>query len=215
MIEKIADTGKRALLWFSSKPNRLRVRGTRIEVMAFLVTRSPQPSILLGQSSYHDMWMPPQEGVNLSESFPQALHRCLEIECGLDLPIDPKSFARAMHVRSYRFIGIVDLPKERRGERPVADDAVGTALESVSLRRKAYWMATVILKDQSDITPSPDGKELIALRWFTFPDAEKIIRETNHLEKAELLTRALHACERDILGGMSPSERAALLKDVS
>ena len=86
MLDGLIDPGRRLLFWVSSKPNRLRVRGARIEVMAFLVTRNPEPSILLAQSVYHGMWMPPQEGVNLKESFAEALHRCLEVECGLDLP---------------------------------------------------------------------------------------------------------------------------------
>lgn len=178
--------------------------------MAFLVTRNPEPSILLAQSVYHDMWMPPQEGVNLAESFPEALHRCLEVECGLDLPPDPKQLARHMYVRSYRFVGVVPLPAERQGERPVADDAPGTALEAVKLKCKAYWMATVLLRSQVDIVPRADGKEIVDLRWFSFEEAERQIRATNHPEKAELLLRALKLCRHDLLGGSSPHKRATL-----
>jgi hypothetical protein len=115
-----------------------------------------------------------------------------------------------MYVRSYRFMGVVDLPLDRRGERPVADDAVGTALESVTLRRKAYWMATVLLRDRTDINPVPDGKELVDLRWFTVADAADAFRRTNHPEKSALLLKSLEACKQDLLGGMSPQERAAL-----
>jgi len=210
MLDKLFEPVQRGLLWFSSKPNRLRVRGARIEVMAFVVTRRPELSILLGKSSYHDMWMPPQEGVKLQESFEEALRRCLEVECCLELPRDPGSFERKMYVRSYRFIGLLDLQRERWGERPVADDASGTALESVQLRRKGYWMATVLLLEQSDISPRPDGKELLEVRWFAFAEAAEAIRRTNHPEKADLLLKALELCRRDVLGGMSPQQRSSL-----
>ena len=57
-----------------------------------------------------------------------------------------------------------------------------------------------------------NGKELIDLKWFNFPDAKKIITETNHPEKAELLLESLDFCLRDICGGMSPKERRAAMK---
>jgi len=213
MLDNIFDSSQKIFHWFSSKPNRLRLKGARIEVMAFVICREPQLLILLGKSPYHNMWMPPQEGVNLSENHEQALKRCLTVECKLDLPEDPKSFSRLMHIRSYRYMGAVDLPSDRRGERPVADDAIGTAFESVRLKKKAYWMATILIKSKDDISPQPDGKELIDLKWFSFPDAKKLIRETNHPEKATLLLKSFDFCLSDICGGMSPKERRAAKKN--
>ena len=210
MLDSLLDPGRRFLLWLSSKPNRLRVRGARVEVIAALITRNPEASILLAQSVYHEMWMPPQEGVNLAESFDAALHRCLEVECGIDLPPDPKQLARHMYVRSFRFLGVVPLPPDRHGERPVADDAPGTALEAVQLKRKAYWMATVLVRSQSDIVPKADGKEIMDLRWLSLSEAAVRIRATNDLEKADLLVKALDLCSRDLSGGLSPRERTAL-----
>lgn len=210
MLDSLLDPARRILYWISSKPNRLRVRGARIEVMAFVVTRNPEPAILLAQSVYQSVWMPPQEGVNLRESFVEALHRCLEVECGIDLPSDPKQLARHMYVRSYRFVGMVPLPPGRQGQRPVADDAPGTALEAVKLRRKAYWMATVLLRSQSDIAPKADGKEIVDLRWFSLEDAAEMIRTTNPPDKADLLLRALNLCGQDLRGGPSPQERMPL-----
>lgn len=207
MLDALFDLGRRVLLWFSNKPNRKRLRGARIEVMAFIVARSTEPSILLAQSVYQNRWMPPQEGVNLNESFSEALHRCLEVECGLDLPPDAKAVARYMHVRSYRFIGDIQLPLDRQGERPVADNAPGTAFEAVKLKSKAYWMATVVLRLQSDVDPKADGREIIDLRWFSFEEAAKAIRETNGPEKARLLLKALSSCQHDLMGGSSPEKR--------
>jgi hypothetical protein len=98
-------------------------------VIACLLCRKPEASILLGQSPYHDMWTPPQE------SFPQALRRCLEVECGLQLPEKEEDFARRFYLRSIRYVGTLELPKDRHGERPVADNALGTPLEHIVLRR--------------------------------------------------------------------------------
>jgi hypothetical protein len=166
-----------------------------------------------GQSSYHDMWMPPQEGVKLSESPVEAVHRCLEVECGIDLPSDSRELARYMHIRSCRFMGVVELPPDRHGERPVADDAVGTVLETVTLKRKAYWMATILLRDRSDIAPVADGRELVDVQWFTFDEAADVIWRTNHAEKANLLIASLEACRRDLMGGPRPQERATPVDD--
>lgn len=202
MLDKFFELGSKVVFWLSSRPNRLRLRGTRVEVIAFIVCQHPELSILLGQSHYHKMWMPPQEGVRLGESFEGALYRCLEVECGLDLPETPKALARALHVRSIRRMGTLDLPQERHGERLVADDAVGTPLESVVLRRKAYWMATILVGTQHDIAHRANGKELIDLKWFTFQEAYDVIQRTNHPEKAELLVKCLNACKQDLRGAM-------------
>ena len=191
------------ILWFSNRLNRKRLRGARIEVMAFVVTRSPEPSILMALSAYRDRWQPPQEGVNLQESMTDALHRCLETECSLMLPTDSRAKERLMHIRSIKYIGTVELPTERHGERLVADDAPGTIFESVRLKRKAYWMATVILSSRSDIAPVADGKEVVDVRWMSFPDAEKAIRTSNRPEKTELLIEAISKCRDDLIGGQA------------
>ena len=193
-------------LWVSNKENRLRLRGARIEVIAHIVTRNPTPSILLGKSAYHDIWMPPQEGVNYSETFEQALFRCMEVECGLKLPTNKVKLYQLFHIRTYRFMDVLDLHVERHGERPIANDLHGTVLDNIQLKRKAYWMAPVIISSQSDIKPKPDGKEIIELKWYSFEDAISVIKDTNHMEKAMLLVSSIKACRKDLMGGQSPSE---------
>lgn len=138
VVAKFAAGIQKLVAWLSSKPNRLLFRGTRVEVMAFILCREPEPMILLGQSSYHAMWMPPQKGVRYKESFESVLDRCLCVECGLQLPEEAVERERVLHLRSITYAGAVDLPTERWGERPVADNVVGTSLESVQVRRKAY-----------------------------------------------------------------------------
>jgi ADP-ribose pyrophosphatase YjhB (NUDIX family) len=199
-IRSILTSLARPIRWLSSKANRARLTGARVEVIACMVCRSPEPSILLAQSPYHNMWMPPQEGVNLKETFHQALRRCLQVECGINMPVNPAHFAKAFQVRSIRYVGEVPLPLERRNERPIADDVHGTWLESVTLRRKAYWMATIVVSNQSDISPKADGKELLGFAWYTLPEARKVIQATNHAPKARLLLQLVDACERDLRG---------------
>jgi ADP-ribose pyrophosphatase YjhB (NUDIX family) len=186
--------------WLSSSANRWRILGARVEVIACVLCRTPEPSILLGQSPYHSMWMPPQEGVNIKENFHNALLRCLKVECGLAVPVNTAHGSRKLHFRSVRFLGQVPLPTERRGERPIADDALGTWLESIPLRRKAYWMATVLVADRADIKPKSDGKELIDIAWYTIAEARNVISRTNHADKARLLLKLLDECEKDLVG---------------
>ncbi len=206
MIDKILEIGKSIAFWVSSQPNRLRMRGSRIEVIALILTRIPEPSVLLGQTPYHEMWMPPQEGVQLKETFVSALRRCLSYECSLQVPEETETIGPSFHLRSIRFVGVLPLPDERRGERPVADDIAGTPLEKVTLKSKAYWLATILVKDRDAISPKADGRELIDIKWFTLEDAVRIINETNHHEKAVLLTKCLNDCRRDLFGAKVASQ---------
>lgn len=200
MMDKLIELGSSIAPWFFDRTKRYRMRGARIQVIAFVVCREPEHAVLLGQSPYHGIWMPPQEGVDIKEGLKDALLRCLEVECGLDLPSEERTLKRTFHCRGFRYVGSIDLPRGRRGERPVADDAVGTALEGVVLKRKAYWMATVIIGSRDAITPKADGKELLDLRWFPLSHARQAILETNHPEKASLLDKCLDWCKRDLEG---------------
>jgi hypothetical protein len=151
--------------------------------------------------------MPPQEGVNLKDTFEQALRRCLQVECGINMPINQNQQSKKLHLRSIRYVGDVTLPANRKGERPIADDVHGTWLESIKLRKKAYWMATLIVSEKSDAQPKADGKELINLEWYSLEDARRVVTDTNHKEKAKLILKILEFCKSDMLGG--PIERLA------
>lgn len=217
MLEKIIAWGLewglkivgKPLMWLMSKPNRLRLRGCRIEVVAFIISRNDD-SILLGQSPYHNMWMPPQEGVNMNEGFKDALDRCLRVECGLDLPTDPVARDRLLHLRSIKYLGTLELPSERQGERLVAEDAVGTPVEHVTLKCKAYWKAVLLVTSSADLNPQPDGTELVALRWFPLDEARQSIWDTNHIGKAEMLIQGLIEVKRDLMGARKRRRRARM-----
>ena len=68
------------------------------------------------------------------------------------------------------------------------------------MKRKAYWMATILVGLEDDIAPVADGKELTELGWFTFEEAREVVKETNRGAKAKLLVECLNACEEDISG---------------
>lgn len=198
IIKGLIEVLLHPFIWLGNRANRSRLFGARVQVIALIISRNPEPSILLGQSPYHDMWMPPQEGVNMKETFFDALRRCLKVECGLELSEFESS--ETMHVRSIRHVGSVKLPKERHGERPVAGDVLGTPLEHIVLKKKDYWLATILVSDTSSLSPVPDGRELKGVRWFTWRDARREIAFTNHTPKTALLLKCLEMCENDLRG---------------
>ncbi len=190
MVGELFGLAQRCVLWLSSRPNHLRVRGARIEVVALVLTSDPAPAVLLARSR-HDAWLPPQEGVGLQESFEEALYRCLRVECGLDIPEDRHERERVFYIRLIRYARVLDLPRERWGERLIADDCLGTPLESITMRRKAYSVATVLVRSRDAVAPRPDGSEVVEVRWCELAEAEKRIRDSNRPEKAALLVGAL------------------------
>jgi len=197
MFGELFGLVQRTILWLSNRPNRLRMRGARIEVVAVVLTREPVPSVLLGRSRYNT-WILPQEGVNLKETFEKALYRCLRVECGLNVPVGSDEREREFFVRSIQYKGMLDQPKERWGERLVADDCSGTPLESVKMWRKAYWVGIVLVRSQDRASPKPDGNEMIELRWCELEEAERLIRDSNRAEKCALLTEAIKAGARQL-----------------
>ncbi|OLE54512.1 MAG: hypothetical protein AUG51_07960 [Acidobacteria bacterium 13_1_20CM_3_53_8] len=200
MINYIFDKGHIILMWLTSKANRLRIRGARIEVIAFVLARSPVPSVLLVESAYAKTWMPPQEGVYLSEAFQEAFYRCIHDECGVNIPSDLSERRKLFYLRHVEYLDMLKLPRERWGERLVADDAADTPLSSIKLRRKAYWAAVAMVKDTSDIVLKPDGREIVNIGWFTFDKACELIQSTNRNEKAAILLKGLQLCRKHLKG---------------
>lgn len=190
MLDKLVEWGGKVALWATSKPNRLRLSGARIEVIAMVVSLNPTQQVLLGESRY-GAWLLPQEGLLLDESFAEALNRCLRDECRIEVPADPTLRRRLFYLHSIQYVDTLDLPEERIGERPVADDAPGTAFESVKLRKKAYWLATLIVKSPAEFPAHADGTELRSITWKSLPDARGILKRTNVDPKASLLTECI------------------------
>lgn len=200
MLNYLIDKSHVVAMWLSSRANRLRLRGARIEVVAFIVTRSPIISLLLVESAYARTWMPPQEGVNLGETFQDAFYRCVQDECGINVPSEPNERRKLFYLRHIEYLDMLDLPAERSGERLVADNAADTPLDSIKLKRKAYWAALAIIRDASDIVPKPDGREIVNAGWFDLDKARDLIQSTNRPEKASLLLKGVELCEKHLRG---------------
>jgi ADP-ribose pyrophosphatase YjhB (NUDIX family) len=200
MFGEIFGVLQRTVHWLSSRPNRLRIRGARIEVIAAVVTRKPTQSILLARAGAGggSIWTLPQEGVGLQETFEQALYRCLQVECGLELPEKREQVERNLYVRVIRYAGMLDLPEARRGERDVADDVIGTPLESVKLKRKAYWVGTILVETQDKHDFKPDGIEILELRWCGIEEATEQVKASNRPEKAALLIEAIRGAAKHL-----------------
>lgn len=192
-LDKLYVIGK----FLSSHLNRLRLRGARVEVIAYIVARSPKPSILLVQSVYGSTIMPPQEGVLLSEDCQSAFYRCLHEELGIDLPPNHR---RLLHVRTIKYLGTLDLPQSRRGERLVADDADCTPFAAIKLTKKAYFAVIGIVRDVADLSLDPNGVEIVAADWYDFNEARQVVQDTNRPEKATVILQGLELCQRHASG---------------
>lgn len=182
--------------WLLNPANRLRLMGARIEVIAFITARFPCPSILLVQSVYENIWMPPQEGVKLVESFQDAFFRCVQEECNLFASPDQNQQKKLIYLRNIQYLATVNLPINRQKERLVADDATDTFLSHIPCTKKSYWAAIAILKNTSDITPVPNGNEITKVGWFSFEKARNLIQNTNRTEKANILFKGIELCEK-------------------
>ena len=107
-------------LWLTSRTNRQRLGGARVEAVVVLMRKTPQTSVLLVRSVYDKCWMFPQEGVLLKEQLLAAADRGLGEECGLNIIDSNGKLKPKLHVRDVRYVGSLELPKERWGERAVA-----------------------------------------------------------------------------------------------
>ena len=187
----ITDYISRAAMHLSRGANRDRVRGGRVQVCAVIACRRPAAKVLLVKSVYGD-WMFPQEGVRLSESLEDALHRGLLEELGVP--------SRSVTVRAFERLGRARLPTARQGERQVADDVLDGPLSTVVLRFKCYWAAYAIVDDASTLPIVPNQTEVVGHEWLPLDQALDRIRVKIGREKLRAMTRALTRIEQHLDG---------------
>ncbi|HXQ88738.1 MAG TPA: GAF domain-containing protein [Solirubrobacterales bacterium] len=169
--------------------NRDRVRGARIQTCIFAATNSPEPSVLLVRSVYGE-WSVPQEGVMIGETVPDAAWRGLDEEVGIRVD-DPGGERQLATQRDLRFLGRLRLPKERHGERPIADNVGDSPLGLVKMKSKAYWGVFLIFRSQLDVVAAPNEREVDAVEWCSFEKAAERIRGTARPAKAQLILDGL------------------------
>ncbi|HEV3440818.1 MAG TPA: hypothetical protein VG122_25920 [Gemmata sp.] len=114
------------------------------------------------------------------------------------MPEKREQVERNLYVRVIRYAGMLDLPEARRGERDVTDDAIGTPLESVKLKRKAYWVGTILVETQDKHDFKPDGIEILELRWCGIEEATEQVKASNRPEKAALLIEAIRGAAKHL-----------------
>lgn len=185
----------RFALWAANKQNRLRLKGVRVEVVACIITKSPEDSILLIKSGAGGAWIPPQEGVEVNEKFSDAMFRCLHEECLFEFPENKSLLAQTFNHKITEYLGTIELPKNRWGSRNIVKDSHNIYLANIKMKRKAYWVSINLIKDQDSISVSPNGTEAVDLKWFPISEAKRVIKESNPEDKSRLLIQALNMCE--------------------
>ena len=160
--------------------------------------KTPQTSVLLVRSVYDKCWMFPQEGVLLKEQLLAAADRGLGEECGLNLIDSNGKLKPKLHVRDVRYVGSLELPKERWGERAVAGNVGDGPMSQIVLKKKAYW-AVFVLSEELGSTPMPNEVEVDIAKWCTLNEAAELIR-SNRPGKQALLMRVLRIGVQHLVG---------------
>lgn len=187
------------LLWLSGRANRKRLFGARVEIVAMVMSARPTPRLLMARSVYNNCWMPPQEGVNIKESFFEALARGLSEECNIKILEHNGTLRSDFYLRDIRYVGTLRLPPGRWGERSVAGDVSEGLLSHVRMTKKAYWAAYIIIGETHTIRARPNCREINELKWMTFDEASTVIQE-NRDEKAVLLMGCLRTGMQHVVG---------------
>lgn len=198
------DLVRLAVIWCSSRMNRHRVSGARIQACVFAVTNNPEPSILMVRSVY-DEWSVPQEGVMIDETIDEAAWRGLEEEVGIRID-DPGAERQLATQKDVRYLGRAELPEERWGERPIADNVGDGVLSLVTMKAKAYWGVFLLFRSQHELVAAANDREIDAVEWCSFDTAHERVSATVREPKAELIREGLQLAQ-----GHLPQRRLPLL----
>lgn len=187
------------LVWVSSRTNRMRLAGARVEIVPLVMSRKPEPCILLVQSHYENAWMPPQEGVNFGETLAAALMRGLWEECGLQVADENGLLLPTIYIRHIEYIDTLVLPRERWGERSVAGNVEDSFFSHIKMKKKAYWAAYVIVADSVTHSPTPNLNEIVEARWVPLDDVPGLLA-SNRPEKRAMLMDIIHRGIHQLVG---------------
>jgi hypothetical protein len=198
-IKDLLKWSSAPLLWLSSRPNRKRLGGARVEIIGMVMCAQPAPQILMVKSVYDNCWMPPQEGVNLREPLVDALARGLSEECNFSINESDGTLKSDYYLRDVEYVDTLWLPPERWGERAVAGNVVDTPFSHIVLRKKAYWVAYLIVGDVRVVRTRPNLREVVDVVWMSADEAATAM-QANRDDKAALLARCLQKGMQHLLG---------------
>jgi ADP-ribose pyrophosphatase YjhB (NUDIX family) len=205
-VRELLQWARAPLLWLSGRANRKRLGGARVEIIGMVMCARTTPSVLIARSVYDDCWMPPQEGVNIGESFFGALARGLSEECDVSIMHRDGQLKSDFYLRDIEYVDTLWLPPERWGERAVAGNVGDTLFSHVVLRKKAYWAAYLVVDDMRVVRGRANLREVADVAWMTVDEAYTKI-QGNRDEKALLLVRCLQKGMQHLVGARAANER--------
>lgn len=139
----------------------------------------------------------------LNESVEEAAWRCLdeEVEFSVD---DPGRRRNVAAFRNKHFLQRLQLPEDRHGERPIAEDVGDGPLGLIQMKAKAYWAAILVFGSQYEVGAGANRREINAVEWCTFDEARSRIESSVRKEKAAMLHSGLELAERALPEGTPP-----------
>lgn len=168
MLNYIKEIGK---IVFNRRA-RKRFWGFRPVVMCIIqASEDTNKFLFITPASKPSAWMPPQEGIEPTDTTESAILRCLRAELGVQ--------ENQLQVRRTVWLGDKEIP-EQRGERDVP-------FSPFSMRGKAYYAALVKVPTSVQINHNP--AEVNSFEWISLDEVKSRL-STNSERKIELLKLA-------------------------
>lgn len=153
---------------FYDRRMRKRLLGYRPVVMCLIQATDAETFLFIQPTEKPDAWMPPQEGIEPSESIEDAAIRGLNAELGIA--------ENQVHFRRSKWLGSRKIP-EQQGERDIQ-------YSIMRMRGKAYYAALVKLPESTAIVCN--DAEIAGYEWLSVGEVRERL-QTNSDRKQELL----------------------------
>ncbi|GAB5407314.1 MAG: NUDIX domain-containing protein [Aureliella sp.] len=150
---------------------RVRLLGYRPVVMCLIQATGSDKFLLIQPAAKPQAWMPPQEGVEATETIEDAACRGIAAELGV--PENQLQFRRSTWVGKKKIA-------EQQGERDVE-------YSPVEMKGKAYYAALVKMAGDTELTMNP--AEIAGSEWLTLEQIRERLA-TNSKRKQELIRTA-------------------------
>lgn len=161
---------KEGIKFLVDRRARKRFWGYR-PVVACLIqsTSDPDRFLFVAPSAKPDAWMPPQEGIEPTDSIESAILRCMRAELGIE--------ENQLQIRRTVWLGCHKIP-EQIGERDVP-------FSPFKMKGKAYYAALV--KTASDVSLTLNPAEIASADWL--PKSDIAAKLSQNSDRKQLLIR--------------------------
>lgn len=136
--------------------------------------RDPSRFLMIRPTANEDVWVPPQEGIEVGETVDLAAMRCMRDELGL--PVEKLQY------RKSAYVGDRLLP-DRIGDRDLR-------YAICRMRGKAYFAALVIADSDAPLTANP--AEVAQHRWLSLEEVSELVA-CEQVDKRELVRSAFRS----------------------